>query len=157
MALSEEVGAFLTASRRAERSRKLALAGLAALVLGTVAAITVLYLKAANSEKDKAQAELKFATEKQRDAEARTREVQAAQARIDQLLKDLKESPKKDEIQALQQRILAGTGSAPAELATRRRAPLVERRATTPAEAPPPAAAPHPSAPPSTLKVQSEW
>ena len=156
VAVSEDAAAFLAASRRAERKRLWFVLGSASLVLAAGTIFAALYLRAVQNEQKKTAAALRDEQASRLVAERRTREVQEAQARIDRLLKDLSESPKKEEILELQRRIRAG--APPPDLAARARPGTTERRLArppAPAEAQP-SAAPQPSVP-STIKVQSEW
>jgi hypothetical protein len=90
-------------------------------------------------------------------AEQRTREVQEAQARIDQLLKDLADSPTKESVKELQAKI-RGADAPPPEAHEKK--PVAARAVAPPAaEAPrePAAAAPPPPAGKPVVKVQKEW
>jgi serine/threonine protein kinase len=154
--LSEDARAFLVASRRNERRRRLLTLGSVLLLAGLAAGITIAYLSAVRAEQVKTAQALRDEQASRRIAERRTREVQEGQARIDQLLKDLAESPKKEEIRELQTRIRETVpGSArPVERRARPEAVREARPTSEPAALP---AAPRPSAPPSSVKVQEEW
>ncbi len=154
--LSEDARAFLTASRRNARRRRLLTVGSVVLLAGLGAGVTIAYLRAVQAEQQKTAAALRDEQRSRVIAERRTREVQEGQARIDQLLKDLAESPKKEQIRELQTRIRE-TAPGPARAVERavRAEPLTNGRPTgEPAAAP---AAPRPSAEPSSVKVQEEW
>jgi hypothetical protein len=154
LAMSEEARAFLAASRHAERRQRWIALGLSLVALGAVTAGVVAYLRGVRGEQMKTAAALRDEQASRQVAERRTREVQAAQARIDQLLKDLAESPKKEEIQALQTSILATAPSAAAAPVTR--GPVMARPSSSMRPEPAPVA-PAPTKEPSTIKVQNEW
>jgi type II secretory pathway predicted ATPase ExeA len=154
IALSEDASAFLTTSRDAERRQRFIALGISLVLLAAVVAGVAAYLRGVRAEQMKTAAALRDEQASRQVAERRTQEVQAAQARIDQLLKDLAESPKKEEIQALQGQIRATSPNAvPAAVA---RASVTTRPSSSvrPESAPPPAA---PSKEPSAIKVQNEW
>ncbi|HEY4157239.1 MAG TPA: serine/threonine-protein kinase [Polyangiaceae bacterium] len=152
--LSDEAKQFLDVCRRDERNRRLGLFGVLALLVLGAALGTVSYLRAVHREQARTAAALAEEQESRRLAESRTREVEAAQTRIDQLLKDLADSPKKDEVLALQQQIrtsdtaLVPVRSPPARTPEPRPKPALE---------PTPAPASKPSATPSAIKVQKDW
>lgn len=153
--LSDEAMAFLSASRRDERRRRLFAVGAVVAIIATISGVTFSYLRAVKAEQAKTAAALDQEQKSRSDAERRTHEVQAAQARIDELLKNLADSPKKEEIQQLQQQIR--TGEPVTDLARPRRAPSNERRVAAAPSAEPAA---RPAAAPATapvIKVQSEW
>jgi serine/threonine protein kinase len=157
-ALSEEALAFLRASRRNERQRRWLAIGSAGLVLAVAGGLTVAYLRAVTTEQQKTAAALREEQASRQFAEKKTREVQEAQARIDQLLKNLAESPKKEEIVELQRRIRAATG-APEPLVRSITAPTDRRVVPAPPTAERPVATPAPAAPSTQpgIKVQDEW
>jgi eukaryotic-like serine/threonine-protein kinase len=153
---SEDAMAFLAASRRDERRRRLFNAGIIGAVVLTVTAVAASYLKAVKAEQVKTADALANEQRSRQDAERRTHEVQAAQVRIDELLKNLADSPKKDEIQELQRQIRSG--EAPAELARRHWSTLNDRHvsaAPSATAATAPIAAAAKSVP--VMKVQSDW
>jgi hypothetical protein len=154
--LSDEAMAFLTASKRDERRRRLFAIGTVAAIVVAATGVTVSYLGAVKAEQAKTAAALDQEQKSSADAKRKTREVLAAQARIDELLKSLADSPKKEEIQQLQEQMRSGE-PAP-EAARPRRAPVNERRVAVTASASPEPrpATPAPASAP-VIKVQSEW
>ena len=160
--LSEEASAFLAASRRDDRRRRLFNAGVVGAVMLTVAVVTTSYLRAVKAEQLRTKAEQEktaaaLASEQlsRQEAERKTHEVQAAQARIDELVKSLADSPKKTEIQDLQRQIRAEEAPEPSR---RRKSTSPDVRAPVSPMAPGDAHATAPataSAP--VMKVQSEW
>ncbi|HWZ88575.1 MAG TPA: serine/threonine-protein kinase [Polyangiaceae bacterium] len=151
IALSLEALSFLAASRHAERRRHMFFAGVASALVLTVATIVAAYLHAVRSEQAKTSAALVEEQQTRRLAEQRTHEVEAAQGRIDQLLKDLADSPKKEEVLALQSSIRAAS-SAFKPPAHPQPSPILSTRVPAP---PVPLAAP--SATATSIKVQREW
>jgi len=153
--LSDEARAFLRAARSNERRRLVVTAAVVTAVLGAALAIGLSYLAAVRAEQGKAEAALAQEQKTRRVAEQRTREVQAAQSRIDELLKSVKDSREKEELLALQRTI---RGADPAPTAERR---VKAVAATVAAHAEPSAANPRPaaakSAAPSSIKLQNEW
>jgi hypothetical protein len=147
LTLSDRGQAFLQAGLRAESRRRRAL--WAALV--TALALTVggaaLYLRAVEEERGRTQAALERERESRELAEARTREVQRAQARIDELLADMGSSPAKSEVLALQAQILDAPPVA--------QAPAAPKVRSVPKDPPAPAEARPVEQP--RLRVQSEW
>jgi hypothetical protein len=113
--ISPAARAFLRVSRRAERRARWGAAALALGVLGTVALVATSYVRAVQRQERIAQAALDRERDARREAERTTEEVQAAQARIDELLAKVADSATKDEVSALQERIrAAGTENAAA-------------------------------------------
>ncbi len=150
--LSDGAQAFLGASRRNARRRRLVLTSTTLLLVATALALGTSYLRAIRAEQAKTNSALLDEQQSRRLAEQRTHEVQAAQARIDQLLKNLADSPKKEQVLELQRQIRAT--DAPAELVQR----VARGREPVPAAPqvlPSPAAAA--SATPSAIKIQREW
>jgi hypothetical protein len=158
--VSETAGAFIAAGRRAERRVRLLAGGAALAVLLSAAGGGFAYVSAAREyvrtmkeEESRTaralleeQASRKNAQEARAVAEERTREVEKAQARITELLKQLDDSPTKAEVVAQQAKILQG------------RAPLAAPQASSvpsssPTVTPPPAA----SAAPPGLTPKTTW
>lgn len=156
LGLSDEAVAFLRASRREERRRRLVTAAAATLVFGTAVSIAFAYLAAVRSEQEKTKAALAQEQMTRRLAERRTREVQEAQARIDELLKRIpSDSELKRDVMALQKVINDPSAPAP------ERRPRVSRGSALPqpSPAPEPSTAPAPTvtSSPSGIKLQREW
>ncbi len=148
--LSERAEQFLRASERVVQRRRWLMTGLAALGVIGAASGAGAYLGAINAEKANTQKALERERSTRKLAEDRTREVQQAQERIDELLLGMKDSPTKEAVVELQRQIL------PERVVVQKAARPPEATAARdqPAEAPKPA----PSAsPPVGIKVQSEW
>jgi hypothetical protein len=154
-ALSDEARAFLLASRRNERRRRLILLGTAVALLVLSAGFAVAYVRAVTREQDKTAAALRDEKASRQVAERRAREIQEAQAKIDQLLKNLAESPKKEEIVELQRRIRTAPGAP--EPPARTIAAVPERRSAPVVSASPTPAAAAPKSATPGIKIQSEW
>jgi eukaryotic-like serine/threonine-protein kinase len=143
--------AFVAASRRAARRSRLALVGSGVVVAASLAGAGLAYLSGVREEQRKTEQALRLEQESRALAERRTREVQEAQARIDGLLKDLADSPTKEQVIALQRRIRDTAKTSEPD----------ERRPPSGAAAPSSAGstqpAPRPPTSADTLKVQEEW
>ncbi|HEY3494383.1 MAG TPA: serine/threonine-protein kinase [Polyangiaceae bacterium] len=144
---------FLESGLRAERKRRLALTiALTALVVVVTGAAGT-YLLAVRHEQARTRDALARERESRAVAETRTREVQRAQQRIDELLRGVAASPEKTEVLELQARIRGTEGpTSPKPLAA---APRVREAAERPGEPrTPPSAAP--AAAPS-MRLQVDW
>jgi serine/threonine protein kinase len=152
--LDESARAFLAAGMRAERRRRRTVG---ALILVTSAALLVVggaYVRGIQSEKALTNAALLRERDSRGLAESRTRDVQRAQQRIDELLRGMASSPAKSEVLALQQQIREE--SAPEARVSRNaarpsREPALQAAAESSAE-PPKARPPEPR-----IRVQNEW
>ncbi len=146
--LSEAAKGFLSTSRSNTRRRLLLLVGSIVVLVAGAGAAAASYLRAIQAEQAKTAAALLEEQESRKVAEQRTHEVQAAQVRIDGLLKDLADSPKKEQVLELQRRIRSADS------------PGVPRPGASRGHEPPAApVAPQPaaSAAPSAIKIQREW
>jgi hypothetical protein len=152
--ISRHAQAFLDASRRAERRALLAVAGAVAAAGIAGAAGIGSYLRAVRAEQNKTLEALANEQSARRDADQRTREVQEAQGRIDELMRRISDSPTKDEVLALQERIReAGTQGARST-----GAPAAARAVAPPAKTEAPAAeAPAPTPASATIKMRKSW
>lgn len=156
VALSAGGKAFLRAGMANERRGRAALAsGLALLALVTIV-FAVGYIHSVGVEQEKTAKALRQEQDTREIAERRTQEVQAAQGRIDLLLKELADSPKKEEVVALQAKIRGGP-EAPSVAAVQKASGTA--RATPAVSSAPAAVAPQPvvdaSAP--AVRVQVDW
>ncbi|MES1178281.1 MAG: serine/threonine-protein kinase [Myxococcales bacterium] len=121
--IREHSRAFLTAGLRAERRRRWVIGSL---VIAASAALLVLggaYVRGIQSEKALTHAALARERDIRGLAEARTRDVQRAQRRIDELLRGMSNSPAKAEVLSLQQQIREAPAPQPRALRGRARAP----------------------------------
>ena len=147
--------AFLEASRRAEWRRR-ALAGGAALAAFAVAAVgTVSYISAINTERGNTSQERDRALASKKIAEEKTREVQAAQQRIDELLRNVADSPTKDAVRELQRSIRGPAAAGPVTSPALRAAAVAREappRPSVESAQPGPAAVAAPA-----IKVQADW
>jgi eukaryotic-like serine/threonine-protein kinase len=145
---------FLRAGQRAQRRRWVLAGGALALSLLVAAAGAWSYLRANAAERRLTERSLVAETKNRELAEARIRDVQAKQQRIDELLRDIKDSPTKDAVRELQRQILnPGAQPPPGVRAARAAAPRNDAAAPPPSSTP---AAVVGAAPPS-IKVQSDW
>jgi eukaryotic-like serine/threonine-protein kinase len=152
--ISRAAQQFLEASRGAERRRRLLVGGLLAGLLTLASGGVFAYLRAITDERGNTERALQGETKSRKLAEQRAREVEAAQQRIDELLRNVSDSPTKDAVLELQRQIRATTG-APAPRPQNRPA-LLAKDAPSAAPVPAvPAAAPAASAP--RIKVQEDW
>jgi len=155
VALSTSGKAFLLAGLTNERRGRAALAsGLALVALLTVVS-GIGYIHSVGVEQAKTAKALRQEQDTREIAERRTQEIQAAQGRIDLLLKELADSPKKEEVVALQAKI-RGAPEGPTVVALQK--PSTPR--TVPVGATPQAsAAPQPAldAGAPAVRVQVEW
>ena len=145
---------FLRASRRAERRRLVLGGGAVVLALLGAAWAAVSYVRGIEAAGSKTADAFKKERASRRVAEERTREVQAAQQRIDELLRNVADSPTKNEVLALQRQIREPTGTAPVSQRAPRGALPARDVVAAPPSASPPAVAGEvvPS-----IKVQSSW
>ena len=153
--ISSKASHFLATSRSSARRRRV-LAGAALLVVLTVAvggaASYLLAMKAA-----RARTELALSGERasRKLAEQRTHEVQSAQQRIDELLRNMASSPTKTAVEELQRSIM---NSAPAPRRGATSAQAAGQNAGTPASASSERAAEAaPKAEAPKMRVQSDW
>jgi hypothetical protein len=111
------------------------------------------YIRGITAERSNTEQALQNAQLSRKLAEQQTREVQAKQQRIDELLRSVGDSPTKDAVLELQRQIRASsTAPLPARPAARFPAPAREPAVASAAVAPPPAPAPTPG-----IKVQKDW
>jgi serine/threonine protein kinase len=153
--LRESARAFLSAGVRAERRRRRTL-WITILVAGSgLLVVAGAYVRGIQSEKALTHAALLRERDSRGVAEARTRDVQRAQARIDELLRGMVNSPEKAEVQALQRQIREEAAPEPRTVRPVARPP----REPSAVPAPGPSAAPT-SIQPTTeprIRVQNEW
>ncbi|XXX74346.1 protein kinase [Sorangium sp. So ce134] len=152
--VSPRAAAFLDAGRRAERRAALLGAGAVAAIALASAGFGAAYLREVRAREAEVLAALRKEQASRELAEEQTRNVQRAQDRIDQLLRELADSPTKEAVLALQEQI------------RRAGAPLAAPAPRGPA-APPPPAAPAPREEPSGpapaagarpgLRVETDW
>jgi serine/threonine protein kinase len=110
--LSEDAKAFLAAGRRAERRSRFAVIGALTAVLVGFAGVGAAYVRAVEVKEEATRRALVESKQSQGLAEQRAREVQEKQAKIDELLADMKDSPSKATVMDLQRQIReAGAGS----------------------------------------------
>lgn len=157
VSISPAALAFLEAGRRAERRRRVATYGGLAVVVMLVTGGGVAYAAAINAERGNTEKALVSERKTRELAEQRTREVQAAQKRIDELLRGVADSPAKDAVLE-QQRIIRQSGAVPAGGAARSTPRALgqarEGPAAEPSRAPPPLEV---AAPAPRIKVQNDW
>lgn len=170
MVISEDAAAFLRASRRAERRARLLAAGAAALAALSLLGVGAAYVRAVRAEEGAARTLLAKEQESRREAEQQKRRLEEAQARINDLIDQLKREEDKDrklelmaKIEDEQARVdAADPGNGAERLASAARTALRPRRPPPPAPPPDPSAAvpasaapappepPPPAAPPSS-------
>ena len=160
--LSESARTFLLAGRSEERRGRLAVL----VALGALAAVAAIvgaaYVRSLGVEQRKTALALRQEQATREIAERRSEEIQAAQGRIDLLLKELADSPKKEEVLALQDKI---RGSASASGPARASRTGAGRGPVTSGNLPPATSSPLalPSPPPATdaaapaVRVQVDW
>lgn len=139
---------FLDAGRRAERKRRVLLGSGVAAALLLASGAVIAYVIAIKDERANTEDAL-------RKAEQRTIEVQNAQKRIDELLRNVSDAPTKDAVRELQRQIREGGSAAPAPPAANPPARPLALRAGPTLPAPPPSAPPPP--PERRIKVQTDW
>ncbi len=137
--LSADALAFLAAGRRAERRAQLAVAGAALAALLTVGGAGAGYVRAIQAEKDATRRALAEEQASRALAEQRAREVEGAQRRIEELVRDLADSPSREAVLELERQLRAGRGGEAAPVA---RAAPGEPRPRAPPAAPVESAAP---------------
>ncbi|WP_438023769.1 nSTAND1 domain-containing NTPase [Sorangium sp. So ce233] len=153
--ISQSAAAFLEASRRAERRAALLAAGAVAAVVLASAGFGVAYLREVRAREAEVLAALRKEQASRELAEEQTRNVQKAQDRIDQLLRELADSPTKEAVLALQEQIRRRAGAA--EAAPAPRGPVAPPPPAAPAPRDEPAGpAPVAGAPPG-LRVETDW
>jgi eukaryotic-like serine/threonine-protein kinase len=151
--VSDAARAFLGASRSAERRARVVAAAVAAGVLLTAGLGATAYVRAVQRQEAIATEALGRERAARQDAERTTQDVQAAQARIDELVAAMADSPTKDEVLALQERIRRGTEDQAPESP---RAPVARAAAPPPEPTAVPTASPPPP-PPERLQVEKTW
>jgi eukaryotic-like serine/threonine-protein kinase len=155
VALSDPARAFVEAAGRAERRGRVAAGAVAAVVLLSTAVAVGSWVRSVRGEEAAARRELALEAASRAEADQRSREIQAKQERIDELLASIASSPKqdevRDEVRALQAEILAARvpGAAPRPAARPERA-----AAFPPAEAHPPPGAASIAAPAATASAR---
>ncbi len=155
--LSQQARRFVQSSERVLRRRWVVAASLSVAVVLGLASAGAAYVVAINAEKGRTQLALERERGTRRLAEQRTQEVQTAQQRIDELLRDMKDSPTKEAVRALQAQIRdEGAPSKPAPR-TSPRQPELGRQPTLPPITAAAATLPSAVAPPTGIKVQNEW
>ncbi len=145
---------FLRASQRAARRRWMLAVGALSLVLLFAAIGAGFYVDGINTASTATRRALAEETKSRKLADERTRDVQAKQQRIDELLRNIADSPTKDAVLELQRQIR--NPGAPPPAGARAARPAAPRSETA---APPPSTTPATvvgAAPPS-IKVQSDW
>jgi hypothetical protein len=149
--LSDGARAFFEAGLKAESRRRFTL-GVAAAALATMAiGASASYVRAVGMERTRTQAALEGERASRLLAETRTKEVQAAQQRIDELLRGLADSSAKEEVIDLQAKIRdAPVRPRPEQPRARLPAPFIE-----PPSAPSASSAALPSTP--RIRVREEW
>lgn len=154
--LSADAIAFLRASRSAERRGRVIAMGAAAAVLAALAGIGVAYVRGVQAEQVKTAAALQKEQESRALAEETTREVQRAQREIDRLVKEMADSPTREEVLELERRIreakAGDRGGAPHPPTARVAAPT-----DAPAPGAPPAASAPRAEPVKGLVIETEW
>jgi serine/threonine protein kinase len=144
--------AFLDAGLGAERKRRFTLTAMIVALAGLTAGGAGLYLRAVQQEKARTEVALQRELQSREIAESRTREVQRAQQRIDELLRDIENSPEKREVLALQAQIRGTTEKTDPKVAP---ASVRSRPATEP-EPKTHASSASPPEPP-RMRVLDEW
>jgi eukaryotic-like serine/threonine-protein kinase len=147
---------YLEAGRRAERRRRVLFGGVAAAVLALLAGGVIIYLDGINDASRRTEDALKLERKSRQLADRQTQAVQAKQTQIDELLRNVTDSPTKEAVLELQRQIrAAGAPATPGAARPPSRASTTLR--DTPAAA---ASVGTPSPTASTaqrLKVQSDW
>jgi eukaryotic-like serine/threonine-protein kinase len=103
--LHERARVFLAAGLRAERRRRTTLGAVTVTASTALLVVAGAYVRGIQGEKALTNAALLRERDSRGLAEARTRDVQHAQQRIDELLRGMANSPEKAEVQALQRQI----------------------------------------------------
>lgn len=103
--LSTRALEFLKVSVRAERRNRWLAAGLAAAMLLSLSGGAVAYVSAVQAQEETSRLKLIEEQASREQAERQMHEVQAKQLKIDELLRDLADSPKKETVLALQRQI----------------------------------------------------
>jgi hypothetical protein len=165
--ISDDAVAFLKASRRAERKTRVLVYGSVATTLLSLAGGGVVYVRSVQAQEATTRAAMRDEQASRALAEKRMHEVQAAQARIDELLRDLADSPTKAEVVALQEQIREAQNAPDPkendkdkEREKKVPGPLVPKGSATPAASSLPATQPTgtgSAAPVPTIKQQKEW
>jgi serine/threonine protein kinase len=171
--LSPHALEFLRASGRAERRNRWVMFGLAAVAVLSLGGGAVAYVSAVQAQEEISRQKLIEEQASREQAERQMHEVQAKQLKIDELLRDLADSPKKETVLALQRQIRASetqsmadpkekpSTSAPVLASTSRLLATLATSAATSAAATTSAASAVPavSAPPviPVIKQQNAW
>lgn len=155
--LSPGARAFLEAGGRAARLRRVGAVATAALTLAVAVGGVTSYLVAINAERARTVVALDGERASRKLAEERTRDVQAAQQRIDELLRNVADSPTKDAVRELQAAIRAPEAQA-SRGANAPRGPSVLARELRPTPAASAASEqPTPAVEGPKIKVQDKW
>jgi serine/threonine protein kinase len=141
---------FLHASQRAQRRRWVLGGSALSVLLLLSAAGAVSYLRAINAERSRTELALLGERKSRKLAEERTHDVQAAQQRIDELLRNVTDAPTKSAVLELQRQIREPGALTPTMRAARAAAPPRDATAPQPSSAPAVVALP-------SIKVQSVW
>lgn len=163
--ISIDAAHFVKASRRAERRVRLAIAAAAVGLLSAVGLVGALYVRSIEAEQRRTDQALTEARENLSLAEAKTREVEQAQGRITELLRELAEAPDKEALLSLQQKVkeISGEDEAKARRAlpggSTAAAPKSAGPGPSPAQPPKPPGAPAPPPAPTatSIKLQTDW
>jgi hypothetical protein len=159
---SADARAFVDAGRRAERRKRLAITAAALAVLAMSAGGGAAYVRAVHAKEAATEQALVEQTRSRELAERQTRDLQAAQDRIDRLVGELREAPSLAKLRELEQRMEEAKAlGEPSEkrIAAGRARPVAS--AETPfaaaASSAEPSAAPADTAPAKGLEVETEW
>jgi serine/threonine protein kinase len=169
--LSPHALEFLRASGRAERRNRWVMIGLAAAAAISLGGGAVAYVKAVQAQEETSRQKLIEEQTNRELAERQMHEVQAKQLKIDELLRDLADSPKKETVLALQRQIRESESQSMAEpkdrmpatpppvLASTSHPMATLATSTTTTASAMPAAPPVVSAPPviPVIKQQNAW
>ncbi|MDC3957466.1 protein kinase [Polyangium jinanense] len=159
---SADARAFLAAARRAERRARLVITGAALAALVMSAGAGAAYVRAIRAKEAATELALSEQTRSRELAEQQTRDLRAAQDRIDKLMGELREAPSLAKLRELEQRMVEAKA-----LGEPREKPIAAGRARPAASAETSFAAPASSAAPSAapadtgagegLTVETEW
>jgi hypothetical protein len=156
-----DVAPFVRASRRAERKIRWTIAAVFALAVASAMGGGIAYVRAVERQETIAREALASERISRESLEGRTRDVERAQTRIDDLVRELEDSAEKREIQALQEEIRGkSTGAVPTRplvaAGAHAEAPTEPARAATAQPAATPVA-PGSSVPASKLQLEKTW
>lgn len=165
--LSPRALEFLKASGRAERRNRWLVIGLAAVAALSLGGGAIAYVSAVRAQEETSRLKLIEEQASREQAERQMHEVQAKQLKIDELLRDLADSPKKETVLALQRQIRESETQSLAEpkethapiLASTSRPTMTMVQAPTASATVAPAPPPPPSAAPAipVIKPQTDW